>query len=191
MLFAMRRATLAFVLLLVACGADPRAVVPSARPSDDPAASSQSASPETCPDGSYPAPTRFRDVISSGSTFIQSDGCPRPQQTPPVGYTPPPGYVAPLPVPMPEVSVKSASFPAAPQPAPRRLALSQLPPYTAEGFGIELMQFLDSARGAVPKRGAMGEDEWNGRVWPGPFQKVVRAAGAAKPGPRRVVHPPS
>src|SRR5438105_11708201 len=181
MLFAMRRVTLVFVLFLVACSAGPRAAAPSAIPSDDPAASSQSATAETCPDGSYPAPTRFRDVISGGSTFVQSDGCARPQQSPPVAYTPPPGYVAPIPVPMPEVSVKSASFPAGPQPAPRRIALSQLPPYTAEGFGIELMQFLDSARGAVPKRGAMSEDEWNGRVWPGPFRQVVRAAVARKP----------
>jgi len=182
----MRRLTLMFVLLLVACSAEPRAAGPS--PSDDPVTSSQSATAETCPDGSLPAPTRLRDVIPGGSTFIQSDGCPRPQPTPPVPYAAPPGYVQPIPVPMPEVSVKSASFPAGPQPAPRRIALSQLPPYTAEGFGIELMQFLDSARGAVPKRGAMSDDEWNGRVWPGPFQKVVRAAVAAKPAQGRFFH---
>src|SRR5438132_2257160 len=182
----MRPLALAIVLFLVACGAEPRASAPQSA-SDEPAVATQSATAETCPDGPLPAPMRFRDVQVGGSTFVQSDGCARP---PAIGYTPPPGYVPPVPVPMPEVNLKSAPFPVGPVPVPQRVALSQFPSYGLDGFGPNLMQWLDHARGigAYASASPPSDEEWNSHVWPGPFQKVARAATTAKPATGRFFH---
>jgi hypothetical protein len=180
----MRCVALALVVLLVACGAP--SAVPTA-PSDSHVAATypQTDVPpqdETCADGSMPIPTRFR----ANTPFIDSEGCPMPRPTPP------PPQAMPAQVPMPEVALKSATFAVSAGPVLRRVSTADFPDYAARDFGVSLMGFLDLARGNSRvnpyAQVSVSDDQWNSRIWSGPFQKIARAATNAKPATGRFFH---
>lgn len=112
-----------------------------------------------------------------------------PSAVPFVTETPTPAPATPAPVqmpvvvPLPDVVLQSQTFPMGVPPTAHQIPLAQLNPNTWNGWAVQLMQFLDMARGGGPYKriGPMSDEEWNSRIWPGEFQKVARAVAATKP----------
>ena len=180
----MRPLSFALLLALVVtgCHAAAPAAVGSAAPSTtpEPEVNAAASVTETCPDGSMPIPTRFRE----NTPWLDADGCSAPRPSP-VPYVPPPM------APMPDVALRSAAFTASAPPVAQRVAASQLPSYATDGFGPSLMDLLDRARGGgvyASKGGIASDDEWNMRIWPGPFQEIARRVAATKPPAGRFFH---
>lgn len=175
----MRRIALALVIVLVGCGAPARVADPSpAQPSAVSADAATTAPMDLCPDGAAPVSQRFR----SNMPYTGADGCRMPVPTAP------PVFVQPPQVPTPAVALHPNAFAVGAQPALRHAAASEVPSYVLEGWTRDLMNRLDSFRGSGGRIGPVSDDEWNGFVWPGPFQNVVRAAVAAKPKAGRFFH---
>jgi hypothetical protein len=92
---------------------------------------------------------------------------------------------------MPQVALRPNVFVVGALPTLRRAATPELPSQDAiRDWGRRLLDRLDNFRSVPPydRIGPVSDDEWNGVIWPGPFQKIVRAAVAAKPAQGRFFH---
>ena len=90
-------------------------------------------------------------------------------------------------VPMPTVALQPGTPTIAAPPPLKRAQASDLTAVGLDAWAKQFFDRLDTFRGggAYPRTGPVQDVEWNIVVWPGPFQKIVRAAVAAKPGQGR------
>jgi len=124
------------------------------------------------------------------------EGQPEPspvESQPPVGPPPVKGPPS-VEIPMPAVSLKSNTYSVSTAPALRRVTVTpELQNWIGSSGLIELMYWLDNTRGGGPYARVnpsvpVSDEEWNSRIWPGPFQKVAKAVASARPAAGRFFH---
>lgn len=171
----MRHLAFALAVLLVACSAPAASAVPSA-PAATPAVALDG---NLCADGTPTVPQRFR----ANTPWLDADGC---RVTPQKGPPPVPSVQPPA-VPIPDVALVKSAFGVSTLPAPRRVAGHEPGPSAVMDFARNLIGRLDNFRSPT-RIGSVSDGEWDSVVWPGPFQRIVRAAVAAKPAAGRFFH---